>query len=83
MVLSYEFWHRHFDGDRDVLGRTLNLNGRPFTVADVVVGSEAGPLLKRAVPELHEANFGIARTGTGNFAIVPISPTYGAGAMPL
>jgi 2-polyprenyl-6-methoxyphenol hydroxylase-like FAD-dependent oxidoreductase len=42
--------------------------------ADVVVGPEAGPILKRAAPELHEANFGIARTGTGNFAIVPISP---------
>ena len=26
------------------------------------------------MPELHEANFGIARTGAGNFAIVPISP---------
>lgn len=42
--------------------------------ADVTVGAEAFPLLKRAVPELHEQDFGIARTQTGNFAIVPIAP---------
>jgi 2-polyprenyl-6-methoxyphenol hydroxylase-like FAD-dependent oxidoreductase len=40
--------------------------------ADVTVGAEAGPLLKRAVPELHERGFGIARTANGNFAIAPI-----------
>ena len=34
-VLSYDFWARRFDGDRDVLGRTLNLNGHPFTVLGV------------------------------------------------
>jgi 2-polyprenyl-6-methoxyphenol hydroxylase-like FAD-dependent oxidoreductase len=40
--------------------------------ADVTVGEEAEPLLKHAVPELHNQNFGIARTETGNFAIVPL-----------
>ena len=42
--------------------------------ADVVVGPEAFPLLKNAVPELYERDFGIARTKNGNFAIVPIGP---------
>lgn len=42
--------------------------------ADVTVAAEAFPLLKRAVPELLEQDFGIARTRTGNFAIVPIGP---------
>jgi 2-polyprenyl-6-methoxyphenol hydroxylase-like FAD-dependent oxidoreductase len=40
--------------------------------ADVTVGAEAGPLLKRAVPELHDREFGVARTANGNFAIAPI-----------
>jgi 2-polyprenyl-6-methoxyphenol hydroxylase-like FAD-dependent oxidoreductase len=40
--------------------------------ADVKVSEEAKPLLKHAVPELHDQNFGIARTETGNFAIVPL-----------
>jgi 2-polyprenyl-6-methoxyphenol hydroxylase-like FAD-dependent oxidoreductase len=40
--------------------------------ADVKVSEEAKALLKHAVPELHDQNFGIARTETGNFAIVPL-----------
>jgi 2-polyprenyl-6-methoxyphenol hydroxylase-like FAD-dependent oxidoreductase len=40
--------------------------------ADVTIGEEAKPLLKHAVPELHNQTFGIARTETGNFAIVPL-----------
>jgi 2-polyprenyl-6-methoxyphenol hydroxylase-like FAD-dependent oxidoreductase len=40
--------------------------------ADVKVSKEAKPLLNHAVPELHDQNFGIARTETGNFAIVPL-----------
>jgi 2-polyprenyl-6-methoxyphenol hydroxylase-like FAD-dependent oxidoreductase len=40
--------------------------------ADVTVGAEAGAILERAVPELHQRGFGIARTANGNFAIAPI-----------
>jgi 2-polyprenyl-6-methoxyphenol hydroxylase-like FAD-dependent oxidoreductase len=42
--------------------------------ADVTLGAEASPLLKRSVPELHQRDFGIARTAHGNFAIVQFAP---------
>ena len=34
-VLSYAFWKRRFDGDPGIVGQTLTLNGRPFTVIGV------------------------------------------------
>ena len=34
-VLSNGFWRRHFSGDPDVLGRTVVVNGSPFTLIGV------------------------------------------------
>lgn len=34
-VLSYGYWQRAFGSERDVLGRTLDLQGRPFTIIGV------------------------------------------------
>jgi predicted permease len=35
LVLSYAFWQRRFSGSQDVMGRTLSVNGTPFTVVGV------------------------------------------------
>ena len=34
-VLSHHFWTRRFNGDPAIVGRTLQLNGQPFTVIGV------------------------------------------------
>lgn len=32
VVLSYAFWHSHFQGDRTVAGRMVQINKHPFTI---------------------------------------------------
>ena len=34
-VISYAFWHRRFDGDPSVVGRTIRVEGVPFTIIGV------------------------------------------------
>ena len=36
VVLTHGFWQRALGGDRSVLGRTLTLSGRPYTVVGIV-----------------------------------------------
>jgi predicted permease len=36
IVLSYGYWQRAFGGAADVIGRTVRLNGSPFTIAGVI-----------------------------------------------
>ena len=35
IVLSYEYWHTHFEDDRSVVGRVVQLNRHPFTILGV------------------------------------------------
>jgi putative ABC transport system permease protein len=53
-VISYSFWLRHFDGARDVVGRTLTLDGVPFTIVGVTppsfFGMEVGRTFDVAAP---------------------------------
>jgi len=36
IVLSYDFWMRHYNGDRDVLGKTLELDHKPYIIVGVM-----------------------------------------------
>ena len=43
-VIGYDLWQRRFNSDRNVLGRTLVLNGIPFTIAGVMPRGFTGTL---------------------------------------
>src|SRR4029077_9317156 len=34
-VISYNFWQRRFGADPSIIGKTININGYPFTVIGV------------------------------------------------
>ena len=36
VVLSFEFWMRHYNGDRNILGKTLELDHKPYTIVGVM-----------------------------------------------
>jgi predicted permease len=54
VVLSYSFWRSYFDGDRSIVGRTINLNSYAMTVIGVAQpgfdGVELGVPAKVFVP---------------------------------
>jgi predicted permease len=35
IVLSYDYWHSHFQGDPGIIGRVVRLNKHPFTIIGV------------------------------------------------
>ncbi len=45
MVLSYAYWHTHFQDDRGVVGRSVQLNKRPFTIVSVTSPEFRGSVL--------------------------------------
>ena len=45
LVLSYGYWHTHFQDDHAVVGRTILLNKHPFTVVGVAPPEFRGTLL--------------------------------------
>jgi predicted permease len=45
IVLSYEYWHTHFQDDQGVVGRVVQLNRHPFTILGVAPPDFNGTLL--------------------------------------
>src|SRR5215475_1535836 len=50
VVLSHHFWRRRFAGNPDIIGQSLLLNGRPFTIIGVTNPSFVG--LQMEMPDL-------------------------------
>ena len=45
IVLTYAYWHTHFQDDRSVVGRVLHVNSHPFTVVGVAPPGFRGTVL--------------------------------------
>jgi predicted permease len=74
VVISYDFWRR-LGGDQTVIGRTLYLNGWPYTVAGVLpqgTYSMLGPMVSPSVyvPIGPRVNVGLDDRGAAQFDIV-------------
>jgi len=67
VVLSYAFWQRQFSGARDIVGRTIHLNERPFTVIGVASAEFRDSLYEQEYGEEGNAwiPLGLAYTMTG------------------
>jgi putative ABC transport system permease protein len=79
-VVSYSFWQREFAGSADVMGRTVNLDGRPFPVIGVTgtdfFGVEVGHRYEVAVPLCADRLF--FSDGKGR---IPVDTAYWLSAM--
>lgn len=62
VVLSYGYWHSHFQDDPNVVGRIVRLNKQPFTIVGVAPADFHGTLLFFApdvfAPLVNHAQFG-------------------------
>jgi predicted permease len=45
VILNYGFWQRSMSGDRAAIGRTMTLNGKPFTVVGVAPENFFGAII--------------------------------------
>ena len=51
VVLSHDFWRRRFDSNPAVVGSSVNLDSRPYTVIGVAAQSFRGTRLGQSVPD--------------------------------
>ncbi len=45
IVLTYDYWHAHFQDDRSVIGRVVQVNKHPFTIIGVAPPGFSGTLV--------------------------------------
>jgi putative ABC transport system permease protein len=67
VVLSNGFWHRQFASNPDIVGKTIQLSGRAFTVAGVLPANFTDALYEQSYSEPSDAwvPLGLAYTLTG------------------
>lgn len=63
MVMSYELWQRRFGGDRNILGRTTELDGAPYEIIGVMPRGFDNPIFGLTVSP--EAWLPLALTDSG------------------
>jgi predicted permease len=70
IVLSYSYWHNHFQDDRGVVGRVVRVNKHPFTIIGVAPPEFHGTLLffspEFFVPIVNQADGGNYLNARGN-----------------
>src|SRR6201987_5856299 len=65
IVLSYALWHSYFNGDRDVIGRVVQINKHPFTIIGVAPADFRGTELFFA-PDLWAPIMNLPQVGDGD-----------------
>ena len=58
MVLTYEYWMKHFGGDRSVIGRKVTVDNKPVTIVGIVQAAPTFPqrmdaLMNMVISEHH------------------------------
>jgi hypothetical protein len=75
IVLTYAYWHVHFQDDRGVVGRTVQLNKHPFTIIGVA-------LAVRGLARSLHSNFGFEPRNALLVNVMPSMAGYGGNAVP-
>jgi putative ABC transport system permease protein len=75
-VLGYEFWRRRFGADPGVVGRTLTLNGEPYTVVGVMPeGFDfSGSMPDVLMPAQKWPNYKVARAAHNSWVVARMKP---------
>lgn len=78
IVMSYELWQRRFGEDRNILGRTTELDGVPYEIIGVMPPDFDNPIFGLTVrPDawlpLAEAGTGLDRRGNDHFVVARLA----------